>query len=331
MIFGANMISEDEKPKPKTTIEVRAVTKQFGSNIAVDDVTFDIRKGEVVGFLGPNGSGKTTTMRLLTSFYTPDKGTILIDGIDNQEHDLETRKKIGYLPENNPVYGDLLVKDQLDFVAELRGIHGNDRRTNIDRAVEETGLQEVYYRPVRQCSKGYKQRVGLAQAILHRPEILIMDEPTEGLDPNQRVPIRELIRSIGAERTVLLSTHVLQEVEETCDRLLIICRGRIVAQGTVDELRKMARRDTVVSVEVVGDDAIENSLNKLKSVRSVQSVGRIGDRKRFLLSVYGKVDVRPEVFELAKKRDWTLWEIHEETGRLQDLFYELTRENSQEG
>ena len=191
--------SEDsgKSTRDDLTIQVNGVTKQFGSNIAVNNVSFDVRRGEVVGFLGPNGSGKTTSMRLLTSYYTPDSGSVLIEGIDNQQDDLATRNLIGYLPENNPIYTDMLVKEYLSFVADLRGQSGAEGRENIAQAVYETGIEQVYYQPVGYCSKGYRQRVGLAGAILHQPDILIMDEPTEGLDPNQRVPIRELIRKMG--------------------------------------------------------------------------------------------------------------------------------------
>jgi ABC-2 type transport system ATP-binding protein len=317
------MTEKTTEPAEELTIQVRGVTKRFGPTTAVDNVSFDVRKGEVVGFLGPNGSGKTTTMRLLTSFYTPDSGTILIEGIDNQEQDVLTRSKIGYLPENNPLYGDLLVHEYLTFVADLRGLSGAERRANIQEAVEETGIEEVYYRPINQCSKGYKQRVGLAQAILHHPEILIMDEPTEGLDPNQRVSIREEIRSIGKTRTVMLSTHVLQEVEATCDRLLIIRRGKIVAEGTVDELRSHAQRERYVDVEVEGD-GVEVALRQLPSVESLLSRRIINGRERYVLSVANEGDVRPEIFRLAKERDWVLWELHENLARLEDLFHSLT-------
>jgi ABC-2 type transport system ATP-binding protein len=321
------MTETTTEPVADLTIQVRGVTKKFGPTTAVDDVSFDVRKGEVVGFLGPNGSGKTTTMRLLTSFYTPDSGTILIDGIDNQEHDVLTRRKIGYLPENNPLYGDLLVHEYLAFVAELRGLSGAERRANIQDAVEETGIEEIYYRPINQCSKGYKQRVGLAQAILHHPEILIMDEPTEGLDPNQRVSIREAIRSIGKLRTVLLSTHVLQEVEATCDRLLIIRRGKIVAEGTADELRSLGRRERYVDVEIEGD-GVEAALRRLPSVESLVSRRIVNGRQHYVLTVADEGDVRPEIFQLAKEKDWVLWELHENLARLEDLFHTLTAEEA---
>jgi ABC-2 type transport system ATP-binding protein len=317
------MAEEQGPATDDLTIQVQGVTKRFGANIAVNNVSFDVRKGEVVGFLGPNGSGKTTTMRLLTSFYTPDSGTILIEGVDNQERDVVTRRMIGYLPENNPIYGDMLVNEYLGFVAQLRGMSREDLRANMDMAVSETGIEDVYYRPLNQCSKGYKQRVGLAQAILHRPDVLIMDEPTEGLDPNQRVPIRELIRSVGEDRTVLLSTHVLQEVEETCDRLLIISRGRIVAQGTVQELLTQAQSERFVDLEVEGDD-VEAALGRLRGIESLEKRGRIDGRKRYVMSVSADKDVRPGIFKLAKQKGWVIWELHQETAKLGDLFHSLT-------
>ena len=319
------MVDGTETSAEQLTIQVDGVTKRFGENIAVNDVSFDVRKGEVVGFLGPNGSGKTTTMRLLTSYYTPDSGTILIGGVDNQEHDVFTRGKIGYLPENNPLYGDMLVNEYLRFVAELRGLSPQERHANLELAVSETGIEEVYYKPISHCSKGFKQRVGLAAAILHLPDILIMDEPTEGLDPNQRVPIRELIREMGSQRTVLLSTHVLQEVEETCDRLLIIARGHIVAQGTVKELQSQAHRERHVTLEVEGD-GVEKAISDLSQVESLERQDPIDGRQRYALAVSAEGDVRPEIYRVAKQRDWVIWELHEEEVRLQDLFHYLTYE-----
>ena len=308
-----------------SAIELTGVTKRFGATVAVDNVSFQVSKGEIVGFLGPNGSGKTTTMRLITSYYTPDAGTILVDGVDNQTHDLETRRKIGYLPENNPLYGDLLVHEFLDFVADLHGLPRRQRKANISRAVEEVGIEEVYYRPVNQCSKGYKQRVGLAQAILHQPEILVMDEPTEGLDPNQRVPIRELIVAMRKQRTVLLSTHMLPEAEATCDRLLIISKGRIVAEGTVEELRERATEERYVELEVEGA-GVQRALRVMPGVDAVTRDNPGKGRQRYTVSFSGDEDIRPEIFSLAKKRGWTLWDLHLEQARLEDLFRSLTAE-----
>ena len=307
-------------------MQIMGVTKQFGSNVAVNNVTFDVRRGEVLGFLGPNGSGKSTTMRLITSFYTPDSGRILVEGLDNQQYDKETRAMIGYLPENNPLYGDLLVKEYLNYVADLRGLSGAERRENLAVAVDETGIQEVFYKPVSTCSKGYRQRAGLAGAILHQPDILIMDEPTEGLDPNQRVPIRELIRKMGKERTVMLSTHVLPEVEEVCDRLIIIRRGNIVAQGTPDELRNQALSQSHVVLEVEGE-GVEKALDEMDFVDSYEADPPTNGRRRYTISIATDIDIRPELFKLVKRNDWMLWELHHEALSLGELFRTLTDES----
>ena len=311
-------------------IQAQSITKRFGSLTAVDDVSFAVRKGEVVGFLGPNGAGKTTTMRMLAGYYTPDAGAIFIQGIDTQEDERVAKQRVGYLSENNPLYGDMLVCEFLDFVADLRGIPLSDRPAQVEQTVEETGIEEVFYRPIGQLSKGNRQRVGLAQAILHQPQVLVLDEPTEGLDPNQRVSIRDLIRSLGTERTVLLSTHVLGEIEHTCDRLLVIHRGKIVANGAVSELAQRARTVRTVHVEVQGD-GVGAALEELSGVRDVQARGDMGSRSRFALSVEMDADPRPHIFRLAKEHDWTLWELHEEGARLEDLFHELTAEPSHGG
>ena len=305
------------------TIEVRGVSKSFGATVAVDNLSFTVPKGEVVGFLGPNGAGKTTTMRLLSSFYTPDTGTILINGVDTQENDVATRDDIGYLPENNPLYGDLAVGEYLKFVADLRGMSSSQRRENLDQTIEETGIAEVYYKPINQLSKGYRQRVGLAQAILPQPPILIMDEPTEGLDPNQRVPIRELIKSLGNDRTVLLSTHVMREVELTCQRVLVISRGRLVADGGIQDLLKGPGGGRSVHLEVEGED-VESSLKELPFIGEVQRRGVVDGRDRYEVSIAGEEDVRPDIFRLATKKGWVLWELHEERASLEDIFHSLT-------
>jgi ABC-2 type transport system ATP-binding protein len=309
--------------KQDLTIEADHASKIFGSRTAVDDVSFKIGRGEVVGFLGPNGAGKTTTMRMLTSYYTPDIGTVRISGIDTQEADIETRKRIGYLPENNPLYGDLLVHEYLTFVADLRGLAGPERKRNIESAVEEVRLTEVYYLPVNYLSKGYRQRTGLAAAILHRPEILIMDEPTEGLDPNQRISMRDLIRSLGEDRTVLLSTHVLGEIEGTCDRLLVINRGKLIADDPVSAISQRVRGSRTISIEVQGRD-VEKSLGKMANLTELHREEDIGDRKHFLLSFSGNADPRPDVFNLAKERGWVLWELRESEAKLADVFHALT-------
>lgn len=321
---------ESSVTKGYSTIEVEGVSKSFGTRSAVTDLTFKIGSGEVVGFLGPNGAGKSTTMRLLSSFYTQDNGSILINGVDTQDESTITRRSIGYLPENNPLYGDLLVQEYLSFVADLRGMSRSERASNLDDTIEQTGLQEVYYRPINQLSKGYRQRVGLAQAILHKPSILIMDEPTEGLDPNQRLTMRELIRSLGQDRTVLLSTHVMQEVETTCERVLLISRGKLVADSSVEDLLLRARGQRSIHVEVEGN-GVETALRGLPNIDHVDHLSPVDDRKRYVVYVSTGADLRPEIFALAKEKEWILWELHEDRARLEDVFYSLTVQEDQEG
>jgi ABC-2 type transport system ATP-binding protein len=217
----------------------------------------------------------------------------------------------------------MLVSEYLAFVAELRGLSRAERNNNLDQTVQETGLENVYYRPINQLSKGYHQRVGLAQAILHRPDILILDEPTEGLDPNQRITIRDLIRNLGGERTVLLSTHVMQEVENTCERVLVLRQGSLVANSSVDELLEHAAELRSVYLEVQGNQ-IESGLATLDSISQVKALDQENNRKKYRISMAGDADPRADIFNLAKKRDWTLWELHEERPRLEDVFHSLT-------
>src|SRR5882724_10793962 len=234
-------------------LSVSDVSKRFGGVTAVDHVSFAVDRGQVVGFLGPNGAGKSTTMRMITQYYEPDTGTITIDGSPLADAARAAKRRIGYLPENNPLYEDMLVHDYLAFIADLRELAGLPRRQAMDAAVTATGIETVYYRPIAELSKGFRQRVGLAQAILHRPDLLVLDEPTEGLDPNQRVEIRRLIGHLGRDRTVLLSTHVLSEVEHTCSRLLIINKGKLAADGPVGELIHRAKGATTITVEIQGN------------------------------------------------------------------------------
>ena len=321
---------ENETPiDPNVTISVEMVSKSFGPHKAVSNLSFSIKRGEIVGFLGPNGAGKTTTMRLLTSYYTPDTGKVLINGIDNSENDLETRKSIGYLAENNPLYEDLLVSEYLDFIADLRGLSGNERTQNLEQTVEEASLQEVFYRPISELSKGYHQRVGLAGAIIHRPSILILDEPTEGLDPNQRLSMRDLIKSLGQDRTVLVTTHVMQEVENTCERVLLINRGQLAADSPVDEIFQLTPGLRKIYVEAEGNQ-IESGLSSLDSVESVERLDPIDSRKRYIVNLSGSEDPRPAIFKIATNNGWILWELHEERMRLEDVFHTLTSENEAE-
>ena len=268
-------------------------------------------------------------MRLLTSYYTPDSGKVLINGTDNSENDLATRRSIGYLAENNPLYEDLLVSEYLDFIADLRGLSGKERSESLDQTVEEAGLQEVFYRPISELSKGYHQRVGLAGAIIHRPSILILDEPTEGLDPNQRMSMRDLIKSLGQDRTVLVTTHVMQEVENTCERVLLINRGQLVADSPVDKIFQLTPGLRKIYVEAEGNQ-IESGLGSLAAVESVERLEPIDQRKRYIVNLSGSEDPRPDIFRLAARQEWVLWELHEERMRLEDVFHTLTSENEAE-
>jgi ABC-2 type transport system ATP-binding protein len=299
------------------------VSKRFDGVPAVDDVSFTVDRGQVVGFLGPNGAGKSTTMRMITQYFEPDGGSIRLDGVTLADSGREAKRRIGYLPENNPLYAEMLVSEWLDYVAGLREIRGVERRTALDAAIAATGIDGVYHRPIGELSKGFRQRVGLAAAILHRPDLLVLDEPTEGLDPNQRVEIRRLIGELGRERTVILSTHILPEVQFTCSRLLIINRGKIVADGPVDDLVSRAKDGARISVEARGAGIAER-LAGLPGVRAVDPKPGDGDRTRVTVTVAGAEDLRPQVFELAKASGWTLFELHQEAGSLEDLFRELT-------
>lgn len=300
------------------------VSKRFDGITAVHGVSFSVDRGEVVGFLGPNGAGKSTTMRMITQYLEPDQGQVLLDDRPLAELGRLAKQRIGYLPENNPLYGDMLVADYLAFIADLRRLAGAERRRAFDEAVQATGIASVFYRPIEELSKGFRQRVGLAQAILHRPDLLVLDEPTEGLDPNQRTEIRRLITELGQDRTVLLSTHVLSEVEHTCKRLLIIHDGRLVADGPVASLIRRAQGATQVYVEVTGQGVLE-ALRGLPGVASVEPAATPGDgRVAATLTVNGDADLRPEVFRLAKARDWTLYELHQAAGSLEALFRQLT-------
>lgn len=303
-------------------ISLHQVTKKFGQNTAVDNLSITIGSGEVVGLLGPNGAGKTTTMRLMTGYLAPDAGKIFINNIDITADSLSARRIIGYLPENNPLYEDMLVADYLNFSASLKGINGN-RQAVINAAVKETGIKDVYYRPIGELSKGYRQRVGLAQAILHKPDILILDEPTEGLDPNQRVEIRELIKELGQKRTVIVSTHVLQEVQQTCDRVIIINKGRLLLDSSIKELLKKTLDIKIINIELTGKGVVK-ALKSLPGVLKVEKGSAAGQRQIYIISCESKTELRPTIFNLAKDNGWVLWELHQQETKLEEVFHTLT-------
>jgi ABC-2 type transport system ATP-binding protein len=308
-----------------TLLTLEGVSKRFGTVVAVDGVDFTIGRGEVVGFLGPNGAGKSTTMRMITQYLEPDRGAIHFDGVPLDDAGRAAKRRIGYLPENNPLYPDMLVAEYLDFIVRLREIPATARGSAIDKAVARTGIESVYYRPIGDVSKGYRQRVGLAQAIVHEPDLLVLDEPTEGLDPNQRIEIRHLISEVGRDRTVILSTHVLSEVQHTCTRLLIISQGRLVADGPVSQLIARAQGLQEIAVELAGDGVVE-ALRELPGVTGMEEGGVRDGRTRVTLMAAAQDDLRPAVFRLAAERGWTLYELHQEAGSLEELFRQLTTE-----
>jgi len=311
-------------------IQVQNLVKQYGQVTALDRVSFEVPSGQVLGFLGPNGAGKTTTMKILTGFLYPTSGEVTIDGLDVLESSLEVRRRVGYLPENNPLYGDMRVDDYLRFVAEIRGIPKSQTEGALDKVTHTCGLGGVIKKSIIELSKGYRQRVGLAQAMIHEPEILILDEPTSGLDPNQIVEIRDLIRSLGVDRTVILSTHYLQEVEATCDNIMIVARGRLVAEGTAPEL--IARMPAgPICAQFVGDpDGIRHQLGEAFHGAQIDRVPMPGDEENGLASFRIHVrqevdrDAREAIFDLAKGNGWKLLELEREQATLEDVFRKFT-------
>jgi len=305
-------------------IHVEHLHKSFGGVHAVANVSFDVTKGEVVGLLGPNGAGKTTTMRIMAGYLKSDSGTVNINGISVEGGKKDARGFIGYLPEHAPLYSDLEVTDFLNYVAKLRGITRSDIRKRIHEMVDTCGLGAVVGRTVGKLSKGYRQRVGLAAAMIHHPPILILDEPTSGLDPNQISEIRDLIREIGRERTVVLSTHILQEVEATCSRALIISSGSLVGHGTLDELVHHAGGDAIYTAVVkAAKRDVENALPNLADLE-MRDLFYEGDRARLILQGTSDRDDSEDIFKWVVANKWLLAELKRETASLEDVFKELT-------
>jgi len=302
-------------------IQVSNLTKTYGLQKAVDDITFQVKTGEILGFLGPNGAGKTTTMRVITSCLLPTAGKITIGNYDVHEDTEEIKKYIGYLPENNPLYYDMFVIDYLKFIAEMRSIPKTETSKRILEMVYVCGLQKEKHKKIQELSKGYRQRVGLAQALIHNPEVLILDEPTAGLDPNQIIEIRELIKRIGKAKTVILSSHILAEVEATCDRIMIIHKGKLVADGSAEDLRKRSGENKVLKIKIE-DGEQENILNILRKLPGVNIMS--ADNGQFVLQQNNKESIEREIFNLCVKNSWVLTEITPIETKLEDVFRELT-------
>lgn len=303
-------------------VRIENITKSYGSQKAVDSISFDIKSGEIVGFLGPNGAGKTTTMKMLTQYLKPDSGTVWFD--NKSAYDADIRREIGYLPEHNPLYEDMPVMDYLGFSAALQGVQPSDLEPRIAEMIRLCGLDIEKHKKIGELSKGYRQRVGLAQAIIHNPKILILDEPTTGLDPNQIVEIRELIRKLGREKTVILSTHILPEVEATCDRILIINKGKIVADGTVNELRKQSEGKQVIQIRIDGasPELIAEGLRAIPEIHHVQLLDRT--RSRFEIHSNKGDETHRNIFRVCVKEHWDLLEMIPFETKLEDIFRDLT-------
>ncbi|OUU02763.1 MAG: gliding motility-associated ABC transporter ATP-binding subunit GldA [Flammeovirgaceae bacterium TMED32] len=305
------------------SIIVENLTKKYGEQKAVNDISFKIETGEVVGFLGPNGAGKSTTMKMITCFMAPSIGNITVDDISVNENQSLIKKKIGYLPENNPLYFDMSIVDYLRFTAEIQGVSKSDIPGRIGEMIELCGLVREKHKNINELSKGFRQRVGLAQAMIHDPEVLILDEPTTGLDPNQIVEIRKLIKELGKQKTVILSSHILSEVEATCDRILIINRGRIVADGTSETLRSQADGQESLTVHIAPlNEELEKSLLGLGSVEKVSAI----EDKPGFYSIQSKpnMESRKAIFDLCVKKKWYLLEMTGIETRLEDVFRDLT-------
>ncbi|NCQ59261.1 MAG: ATP-binding cassette domain-containing protein [Myxococcales bacterium] len=308
-------------------IEALNLTKRYGAVKALDDVSFEVKRGEVLGFLGPNGAGKTTTMKILTCFIAPTEGTARVNGIDVFEDSIGVRQAIGYLPESTPLYTEMMVSEYLDFVARMRGFRGGDISKRIEAVVDQAALGSVFQQEIRALSKGYRQRVGIAQALIHEPPLLILDEPLSGLDPNQAAEMRQLITHLGKERTVILSTHNLAEVQTTCSRVLIIASGRLVADDTPDELRERAGKPAFEASFLAEGEAgkkARDTLGALPGVAEVKKLDQTSGEVRFLVTGRGSDDLRAAIFRAAVAADLVLVGLERRGENLEDVFRDLT-------
>ena len=313
-------------------IHVENLTKYFRDLCAVDEISLDVKKSEILGLLGPNGAGKTTTLRMLTGFLRPTSGSIRVKDYNIDDHSLEIRKLLGYLPESAPLYYDMLVYDYLDYIANIREIGSRERLSRIRHLAELCKIGEVMHKPIGELSKGFKQRVGLAHAMMNDPEILVMDEPTSGLDPNQIVEIRDIIKQIGKEKTIILSTHILSEAEATCDRVVIINRGKIVADADTETLKQSASGDYFINISLQNTDfrSVENELTAIDGVEGiVPAEGEQGEEGALSvrLSCRSSADLRGDIYKKIRQTDWILLKFQKETKSLENIFRELTKEN----
>jgi ABC-2 type transport system ATP-binding protein len=306
-------------------IEVENLTKKYGRTTAVDGVSFRVQKGEILGFLGPNGAGKTTTMRVLTCYLPPTQGTARVAGYDVFEQPMEVKKRVGYIPETPPLYPDMDVQSFLEFCAKIKGVPGDQRKARLDDAVEKTRIGDVRHKLIGRLSKGYRQRVGLAQAILHNPDVLILDEPTAGLDPKQIIETRELIKGLGGEHTIVLSTHILPEVEMTCGRVVIISRGRVVAEDTPQNLTRRLRGAAALRLEVRGDATrVASALEAVPGVLAVRRQGGDGEAHTFEVEAESGRDLRADLARAVVSGGLDLLALQPQGMSLEEIFLHLT-------
>jgi ABC-2 type transport system ATP-binding protein len=312
-------------------IEVTGLTKRFGDLVAIQDINFFVRDGEIVGFLGPNGAGKTTTMKILTCFMPATHGSARIEGYDIFENPIEVKRRIGYLPDTPPIYPELTVESYLGFVAEIKDVPWRERRDRVWRVMEETRIDHVAGRLIGHLSRGYQQRVGLAQALVHNPKVLILDEPTVGLDPNQIREVRELIKVLGKERTIILSTHILPEVSVTCERIIIINQGRIVANGTEEQLSMTLGGPGThhVAVKAPRGD-LEEVLPRLAGVKSIQFLHTVRDVHAYEVRTLEGREIREELFGMLAQKKWPLYELKPPGVSLEEVFAHLTSSDTEE-
>lgn len=310
-------------------IHVENLTKYYGDVCAVDQISFGLKKGEILGLLGPNGAGKTTTLRMLTGFLKPSAGAIRVKDFDIGHQPIDIKKIMGYLPESAPLYYDMLTYDYLNYIAAIRELPMDRKPIRIRELSDLCGLSAVMHKPIAELSKGYRQRVGLAHAMLADPEILILDEPTSGLDPNQIVEIRDIIKRIGKQKTIILSTHILSEAEATCDRIVIISQGRIVADGNIEDLKRSAGDTTLIHLMFQQADAgaVRNKLSTINGIDQVVLADAADGLLNVTLSVPSSRDTRGDIYRAVKETDWVLLEFYQESQTLETVFRELTKEN----
>ena len=305
-------------------IEIKKLTKKFDQFVAVDGLSFTVKEGEVLGFLGPNGAGKSTTMKVITGFLSPSSGSVKIDGNDISQRSLKAKSLIGYLPEGAPSYGDMTTIEFLRFIAQVRGFRGEEIDKRVEHVIAEVALEAVREQTIETLSKGFKRRVGLAQAIMHDPKVLILDEPTDGLDPNQKHHVRELIKNLAKDKIVIISTHILEEVTAVCTRAIIIAKGCIVADGTPAELESRSRYHQAIKITLTDEYDISADLNGLANVETVEA----SEDERLSYTIVAKDghSIFSQVSEIAQDKHWPLSEFHVERGQLEDVFRNVTQQ-----